>query len=364
MRMSVEKQEELRRGGGARGDVPPRARARRVRRRLRREHQGREVARDRGERASQSSRTSRTAARAAAIRCTGDGAGILVQIPRRVLRARCAAARHRRCPTARRVRRRHGVPAARAEAARTSDAGDRREGRSRGGPELLGWRDVPVDAVSVRRHRARDACRSIRQIFVGADAGRSTTEALRAQALRDPQARRERRVRAAGLPRPRRVLRPAACRRARSSTRACCLPDQIPQFYHDLRDPDFDERARAGALSASAPTRSRRWDARPSVPLHRAQRRDQHAARQRQLDARARDDVRVAAVRRRHREAAARSSTPGGSDSASFDNALELLVHTGRSLPHAVMMMIPEAWQKHERDERRRSARSTSTTPA
>ena len=31
-----------------------------------------------------------------------------------------------------------------------------------------------------------------------------------------------------------------------------------------------------------------------------------------------------------------------------FDNALELLVHTGRSLPHAVMMMIPEAWQKHE----------------
>src|SRR5262249_14616823 len=37
-----------------------------------------------------------------------------------------------------------------------------------------------------------------------------------------------------------------------------------------------------------------------------------------------------------------------GSDSAMFDNALELLLHTGRSLPHAVMMMIPEAWQQHE----------------
>jgi glutamate synthase domain-containing protein 2/glutamate synthase domain-containing protein 1/glutamate synthase domain-containing protein 3 len=36
------------------------------------------------------------------------------------------------------------------------------------------------------------------------------------------------------------------------------------------------------------------------------------------------------------------------SDSGKFDNALELLVHTGRSLPHAVMMMVPEAWQKHE----------------
>ncbi len=39
---------------------------------------------------------------------------------------------------------------------------------------------------------------------------------------------------------------------------------------------------------------------------------------------------------------------PEGSDSAVFDNALELLEHTGRSLPHAVMMMIPEAWQNHE----------------
>ncbi len=28
-----------------------------------------------------------------------------------------------------------------------------------------------------------------------------------------------------------------------------------------------------------------------------------------------------------------------------FDNCLELLVRTGRTLPHAVMMMIPEAWQ-------------------
>ncbi|MBN1428375.1 MAG: glutamate synthase large subunit, partial [Anaerolineae bacterium] len=37
---------------------------------------------------------------------------------------------------------------------------------------------------------------------------------------------------------------------------------------------------------------------------------------------------------------------PGGSDSASFDNALELLVMAGRSLPHALMMMIPESFNK------------------
>src|SRR5687767_15066605 len=37
-----------------------------------------------------------------------------------------------------------------------------------------------------------------------------------------------------------------------------------------------------------------------------------------------------------------------GSDSAMFDNCLEMLVMTGRSLPHAVMMMIPEPWENHE----------------
>src|SRR5215213_4784427 len=40
---------------------------------------------------------------------------------------------------------------------------------------------------------------------------------------------------------------------------------------------------------------------------------------------------------------------PGGSDSATFDNVLELLVLAGRSLPHAIMMMVPEAWE--ERDD-------------
>ena len=36
--------------------------------------------------------------------------------------------------------------------------------------------------------------------------------------------------------------------------------------------------------------------------------------------------------------------TEGGSDTATFDNVLEFLVMAGRSLPHAVLMMIPEPW--------------------
>ncbi|MCK5815885.1 MAG: glutamate synthase large subunit [Flavobacteriaceae bacterium] len=39
---------------------------------------------------------------------------------------------------------------------------------------------------------------------------------------------------------------------------------------------------------------------------------------------------------------------PGKSDSASMDMVVELLTHTGRSLPEVMMMMIPEAWEKHE----------------
>ena len=55
---------------------------------------------------------------------------------------------------------------------------------------------------------------------------------------------------------------------------------------------------------------------------------------------------------------------PTGSDSAMFDNCVELLIRTGRSLPHAVMMMIPEAWQNDPQMKRRASARFTNFTPA
>jgi glutamate synthase (ferredoxin) len=37
-----------------------------------------------------------------------------------------------------------------------------------------------------------------------------------------------------------------------------------------------------------------------------------------------------------------------GSDSTIFDNALELLTLSGRSLPHAMMMIVPEPWTAHE----------------
>lgn len=48
--------------------------------------------------------------------------------------------------------------------------------------------------------------------------------------------------------------------------------------------------------------------------------------------------------------------TPGASDSASFDEVVELLTLSGRSLPHAIMMMVPEAWENQtEIDPARRA---------
>jgi glutamate synthase (NADPH/NADH) large chain len=48
--------------------------------------------------------------------------------------------------------------------------------------------------------------------------------------------------------------------------------------------------------------------------------------------------------------------TPGASDSAAFDEVLELLHLGGRELPHAVLMMIPEAWENHDQMDPARRA--------
>ena len=47
---------------------------------------------------------------------------------------------------------------------------------------------------------------------------------------------------------------------------------------------------------------------------------------------------------------------PQGSDTATFDNVLEMLILCGRSLPHAMMMMIPEASNNHQGMERSKRA--------
>ena len=135
------------------------------------------------------------------------------------------------------------------------------------------------------------------------------------------------------------------------------------QYFPDLSDPADGDGAGAGALALQH-QHVPELGSRASVPLHRAQRRDQHAARQHQLDARARGAVRSPTLFGDDIEKILPIINPNGSDSAMFDNTLELLVLAGRSLPHAMMMMIPEPWSNHETHGRRRSARSTNITRA
>ena len=119
---------------------------------------------------------------------------------------------------------------------------------------------------------------------------------VRAQALRDPP-------RAPSSPRgPTSSSR--ASRRRPSSTRGCSRRRSCRDFFPDLHDERFAS-ALALVHSRFSTNTFPSWELAHPVPRDRAQRRDQHAARQRQLDAGARVAARVGALRRRPREGAA-----------------------------------------------------------
>ena len=93
--------------------------------------------------------------------------------------------------------------------------------------------------------------------------------------------------------------------RARSSTRACCWPTSSAPITRTCSDPRFERRRCALVHQRFSTNTFPTLAARASLPDGRAQRRDQHAARQRQLDGGAAGVGRVRAVRQRHLEALA-----------------------------------------------------------
>jgi glutamate synthase (NADPH/NADH) large chain len=250
-----------------------------------------------------------------------------------------ARGRRLRAPPAGPVRRGHRLPA-REEAERATRRGADRGDRRSGGPdEVLGWRDVPV----TRRPRRRDGPRrhaALRvQLFVAA-LGRREGLGHRAGPARllPAQARRARG----------RTSTSRRCRPGRWSTRACSPPAQLEPFYPDLSRRALRDRAGAGPL-AVLHQHLPELAAGPPLPADRPQRGDQHRQGQPQLDARPRVDAQDRPDPRRPARLFP-ICTPGASDSASFDEVLELLHLGGRSLPHAVLMMIPEAWENHADD--------------
>ena len=120
-------------------------------------------------------------------------------------------------------------------------------------------------------------------------------------------------------------------------------PTSSPQYFPDLHDPDM-ESALAMVHSRFSTNTFPNW-ARAHPYRYLAHNGEINTLRGNVNWMLARQNMFAShAVRRRHQEDCCRSSTRPAATRRMFDNALELLVLTGRSLPHAVMMMIPEPW--------------------
>ena len=221
------------------------------------------------------SATSSTAGPSGAEADTGDGAGILLQVPDRFLRAvvglRAAPGRH--------LRGRPGVPADRPRGGRRRRGRGSRRSSTRRASTVLGWRDVPTDPTrSGRRPTQVHAARS----GSSSSPTRPGTSGLELdRKLFCARKRIEHEVTSRASERPCTSRR---CRAARSSTRACSPRRSSATFF-----PDLGRRAdRVGPGPRAQPVLHEHVPvvaARPPVPLPRPQRRDQHRAGQPQLDA-------------------------------------------------------------------------------
>jgi glutamate synthase domain-containing protein 2/glutamate synthase domain-containing protein 1/glutamate synthase domain-containing protein 3 len=205
------------------------------------------------------------------------------------------------------------------------------------GQRVLGWRDVPIDELHVGD--SANACRPhIRQIFV--EAGPAHWD--------DPDAF-ERKLYVI-----RRIVELAAgpdFYAPSFSSRTCVykgmlISHQLRGFYPDLRD----ERFASGMALVHSRFSTNTF---PSWELAHPYRVICHNGEINTLMGnvnwmRARESQLASELFRGDLQKVMPIVRPGGSDSATFDNVLELLMLAGRSLPHAVMMMIPEAYQDRD----------------
>jgi glutamate synthase (NADPH) large chain len=270
---------------------------------------------------------------------TGDGAGILIQLPERMFRAEAARLGFELAPN-----RRFAVgqvflpPDAEARAACEAIL---EQAIVAEGQRVLGWRDVPTDPAQVGP-TARAVMPVFRQIFV-----------------------RMRRVPPSAWERTLYVIRKLAENRIRDSAadpggyfhvaslstetlvyKGLLLPRQLPLFFADLRAPEM--------ASAIAVVHSRfSTNTFPTWDLAQPFRYIAHNGEINTL----RGNGNWMQARRSQLKSAKFSGglerlfpiiVPGKSDSAQFDNLVELLTLGGRTLPHAMMMMIPEAWEDQQ----------------
>ncbi len=268
---------------------------------------------------------------------SGDGAGILTQIPHRLFHREAYRLRLKLQP---------GQPFAvgslflPAQPEALAAAIARVEAiLERNGLPLLGWRDVPVDPAALGP-QARSSCPAIRQVFVGQPETAGDEDAWERQlylARRDM----EREAEACG------DLEFFVCSLSCRTIvyKALLTGTQLPAFFPDLRYPEYESAVAVFHQRYSTNTL-------PSWPLAQPFRMIAHNGEINTLwgnrNAMAAREADLASpiwgndIERLKPVIWAR-----GSDSAGFDNTMELLVRSGRDPLHTMMMLVPQAWEQY-----------------
>jgi glutamate synthase domain-containing protein 2/glutamate synthase domain-containing protein 1/glutamate synthase domain-containing protein 3 len=267
---------------------------------------------------------------------TGDGAGILIQIPHKFFARECATLGFALPPPGE-----YGVgmvflpvePPNRLLAEGILERIAREEGLT-----VLGWRDTPVNADAIGRV-ARASQPYIEQIFIGGAPG--MTEDQLERKLYVIRKRAESEIAASNLPDKGFFYIPSLSART-IIYKGLLLAPQIAEFYNELADPD--------AMSALCLVHQRfSTNTFPSWQLAHPYRYLCHNGEINTVRGNvnwmhARQKVLASELYGDDLKKIFPVIAPSGSDSASLDNAVEALTLAGRSLPHVMAMLIPEAW--------------------
>ncbi|MFA9276183.1 MAG: glutamate synthase central domain-containing protein, partial [Candidatus Aquirickettsiella gammari] len=280
----------------------------------------------------------------------GDGAGVLIQIPDQYYREEMAKQGVELPPPGE-----YGVGmiflpkehASRLACEQEIERAVRAEGQV-----VLGWRDVPVDRDMPMSPTVREKEPVIRQIFIGRGPDIMVTDALERKlyVIRKSAVHA---IEALHLLHGKEYFVPSMSART-IVYKGLLLADQVGVYYKDLQD----ERC----VSALALVHQRfSTNTFPEWPLAHPYRMIAHNGEINTVKGnfnwmRAREGVMKSAVLGDDLQKLYPLIFEGQSDTASFDNALELLVMAGYPIAQAMMMMIPEAWENHTMmDDNRRA---------
>jgi glutamate synthase (NADPH) large chain len=271
---------------------------------------------------------------------TGDGAGILLQVPDEFLRAVVDFDLPQPGSYATGIA---FLPQSSKDAKLACEAVEKIVEAE--GLQVLGWRDVPTDESSLGA-LARDAMPSLRQVFI---AGASDMDLERRAYVIRKRSEHELGTKGPGQDGPGRetVYFPSLSGQTFVYKGMLTTP-QLKAFYLDLQDERLTSAL--GIVHSRFSTNTF-----PSWPLAHPFRRVAHNGEINTVTGnenwmRAREALIHTDVFGYHNDLNKifPVCTPGASDTARFDEVLELLHLSGRSIAHAVLMMIPEAWERNE----------------